>query len=145
MEFQKEALFKQLVSNSGMNLYLGAGFSTYAYNSDRESLPLGDDINKRLIDIFSLDKTRQFNLSKSWQKIKKDNKEALNRLVYARNVIRYCDRFGIDEYSNKYIISSISQIEEILQRNEYMYIKIKKELKGLLIQLKEKKNSVTIT
>lgn len=66
-------------------------------------------------------------------------------LVYARNVIRYCDRFGIDEYSNKYIISSISQIEEILQRNEYMYIKIKKELKGLLIQLKEKKNSVTIT
>lgn len=41
MEFEKEALFKQLVSNSGMNLYLGAGFSAYAYNSDKESLPLG--------------------------------------------------------------------------------------------------------
>lgn len=42
MEFEKEALFKQLVSNSGMNLYLGAGFSAYAYNSDKESLPLGN-------------------------------------------------------------------------------------------------------
>lgn len=56
MEFEKEALFKQLVSNSGMNLYLGAGFSAYAYNSDKESLPLGNIINERLIEMFSLDK-----------------------------------------------------------------------------------------
>lgn len=62
MEFEKEALFKQLVSNSGMNLYLGAGFSAYAYNSDKESLPLGNIINERLIEMFSLDKSRNFNL-----------------------------------------------------------------------------------
>ena len=66
MEFEKEALFKQLVSNSGMNLYLGAGFSAYAYNSDKESLPLGNIINERLIEMFSLDKSRNFNLSKSY-------------------------------------------------------------------------------
>ena len=60
-------------------------------------------------------------------------------LVYARNTMRYCERFGMDQYSNKYINSSISQIEEILGRDEYMYIKIKKELNSLLIQLKEKK------
>ena len=106
MEFQKEALFKQLVSNSGMNLYLGAGFSTYAYNSDRESLPLGDDINKRLIDIFSLDKTRQFNLSKSCQKIKKDNKDALNRLLK--------ETYSVKSYDERYAYLTSLPIKNII-------------------------------
>ena len=95
MEFEKEALFKQLVSNSGMNLYLGAGFSAYAYNSDKESLPLGNIINERLIEMFSLDKSRNFNLSKSCQKIKKDNKDALNRVLKEiyETIILYDERF----------------------------------------------------
>lgn len=109
MEFQKEALFKQLVSNSGMNLYLGAGFSTYAYNSDRESLPLGDDINKRLIDIFSLDKTRQFNLSKSCQKIKKDNKDALNRLLK--------ETYSVKSYDERYAYLTSLPIKNIITVN----------------------------
>lgn len=58
--------------------------------------------------------------------------------VYARNTVRYCERFGMDQYSKKYINSSISQIKEILNRDEYMYIKNKKELKRLLAQLQEK-------
>ena len=33
MRFEKEALFREMVSKTGMNLYLGAGFSVYAKNS----------------------------------------------------------------------------------------------------------------
>ncbi len=52
MKFEKEALFRQLTLNSGMNLYLGAGFSVYAYNVEGNSLPLGKSINEKLIDVF---------------------------------------------------------------------------------------------
>ena len=55
MRFDNEELFKELVKSYGINLYLGAGFSVYAYNDNDEKLPLGDEINKRLIKMFSLD------------------------------------------------------------------------------------------
>ena len=64
MRFDKETLFKELVTKYGLNLYLGAGFSTYAYNADGESLPLGNAINERLIKLFSLDESRNFNLTR---------------------------------------------------------------------------------
>ena len=44
MRFDNETLFISMVSKYGMNLYLGAGFSVYAYNEDGEALPLGDKI-----------------------------------------------------------------------------------------------------
>ena len=37
MRFDNEALFVSLVSNYGMNLYLGAGFSVYADNETGEN------------------------------------------------------------------------------------------------------------
>ena len=40
MRFDKEVLFKELVTKCGFNLYLGAGFSVYAINGAGESLPL---------------------------------------------------------------------------------------------------------
>lgn len=64
-----------------MNLYLGAGFSVYADNETGEKLPLGNEINKHLIDVFGLKTNREYTLSKSCQKIKKDNKDALERLL----------------------------------------------------------------
>ena len=48
MRFEKEALFREMVSKTGMNLYLGAGFSVYAYNGEDEVLPLGKQINEQL-------------------------------------------------------------------------------------------------
>ena len=56
MRFDNEKLFVSLVTKHGMNLYLGAGFSVYAYNDDDEPLPLGNEINRRLIDLFQLKK-----------------------------------------------------------------------------------------
>lgn len=81
MRFDKEELFRELVTKHGMNLYLGAGFSVYAYNEDGESLPLGESINEKLIDMFSLDKSRKMNLSKTCQKIKISNSDILERIL----------------------------------------------------------------
>ena len=46
MRFDNEELFKELARSYGINLYLGAGFSVYAYNDNDEKLPLGDEINR---------------------------------------------------------------------------------------------------
>lgn len=58
MRFDNETLFISMVSKYGMNLYLGAGFSVYAYHKDGEALPLGDKINQRLISTFGLNINR---------------------------------------------------------------------------------------
>lgn len=92
MRFDKEILFKELVTKYGLNLYLGAGFSIYAYNADGESLPLGNDINERLIKLFSLDESRNFNLSKTCQKIKKDNTDMLEKILKETYTIKSFDR-----------------------------------------------------
>lgn len=92
MRFDKEALFKELVTKYGLNLYLGAGFSTYAYNGAGESLPLGNDINDRLIKLFSLDENRNFNLSKTCQKIKKDNADMLEKVLKETYTVKSFDR-----------------------------------------------------
>ena len=92
MRFDKETLFKELVTKYGLNLYLGAGFSTYAYNADGESLPLGNAINERLIKLFSLDESRKFNLSKTCQKIKKDNADMLEKFLKETYTVKSFDR-----------------------------------------------------
>ena len=92
MRFDKETLFKELVTKYGLNLYLGAGFSTYAYNADGESLPLGNAINERLIKLFSLDESRNFSLSKTCQKIKKDNEDMLEKFLKETYTVKSFDR-----------------------------------------------------
>lgn len=82
MQFDNEKLFETLVTQYGLNLYLGAGFSVYAYNEQDETLPLGAEINSRIIEMFGLNKRKQgYTLSKSCQKVKKENKDALERLL----------------------------------------------------------------
>ena len=92
MRFDKETLFKELVRKHGMNLFLGAGFSVYAFNGDEESLPLGNDINETLINLFALDKNRNFNLSKTCQKIKKDNEGMLEKVLKEKYTVKSFDR-----------------------------------------------------
>ena len=92
MRFDKESLFKELVTKYGMNLYLGAGFSVYAYNEDEESLPLGNEINESLIDLFALDKSRKSNLSKTCQKIKRDNEAMLEKILKEKYTVKSFDR-----------------------------------------------------
>ena len=104
MRFEKEALFKEMVSKTGMNLYLGAGFSVYAYNGEDEVLPLGNQINQQLISLFSLDASRGFSLSKTCQKIKKENEDALARFLK--------EKYTVKTYDSRY-----SKIVELPIRN----------------------------
>lgn len=92
MRFDKEVLFRELVTKHGMNLYLGAGFSVYAYNEEGESLPLGNEINEKLTELFALDKNRKLNLSKTCQKIKKDNEAMLEKVLKEKYTVKCFDR-----------------------------------------------------
>ena len=109
MRFCKEALFKELVAKHGINLYLGDGFSVYARNDDGESLPLGNRINDKLIELFELDKTRGFNLSKTCQKIKKDSEDLLEKVLK--------DTYSVCDYDNIYLELTKMPIKNIVSTN----------------------------
>ena len=121
MRFDNEALFVSLVSNYGMNLYLGAGFSVYADNEAGEKLPLGNEINKHLIDVFGLKTNREYTLSKSCQKIKKDNKDALERLLKETYRVKSFDKMytGLCQLPIKNIITlNIDNLVERIYEDE---------------------------
>lgn len=121
MRFDNEALFVSLVSNYGMNLYLGAGFSVYADNEAGEKMPLGNEINKHLIDVFGLKTNREYTLSKSCQKIKKDNKDALERLLKETYRVKSFDKMytGLCRLPIKNIITlNIDNLVERIYEDE---------------------------
>lgn len=121
MRFDNGALFVSLVSNYGMNLYLGAGFSVYADNEAGEKLPLGNEINKHLIDVFGLKTNREYTLSKSCQKIKKDNKDALERLLKETYRVKSFDKMytGLCRLPIKNIITlNIDNLVERIYEDE---------------------------
>lgn len=90
--FDNEKLFINYVTQYGLNLYLGAGFSVYAYNENSETLPLGNAINKRIIDTFDLNRNRKYTLSKTCQKVKKENKDALERMLKETYKVKSFDK-----------------------------------------------------
>lgn len=109
MRFDNEMLFVSMVSKYGMNLYLGAGFSVYAYNEEGEALPLGNDINKRLINIFGLETNREYSLSKTCQKIKINNADALTRILK--------DTYRVKTFDNAYLNMNRLPIKNIMTLN----------------------------
>lgn len=94
MRFDNEALFNELVGRHGLNLFLGAGFSVYSYNQDEEKLPLGNEINQRLIKLFSLENRKNLNLSKTCQKIRINNEGMLEKILRETYTVKSYD----DEY-----------------------------------------------
>ena len=58
-------------------------------------------------------------------------------LTYARNAVRYYEKFGKDEEAQNYIESAIKQLEIILESKEYIYRVTQREMKSLLQNLKE--------
>lgn len=94
IRFDNEPLFKDFVSKYGLNLFLGAGFSTYAYNDQRESLPLGATIADRLCSVFGLDQRRYDTLGKVCRKIKLDQEDALSTFLR--------DTYKVKRYDSSY-------------------------------------------
>lgn len=65
----------------------------------------------------------------------KDIRVNYHALTYAKNAIRYYEKFGCDEYSEKYIDSAKEQLNLILESKEYIYGPMQRELRGLLREL----------
>lgn len=116
MRFDNEQLFISLVKKYGMNLFLGAGFSVYAYNDSDESLPLGNEINNRLIDLFQLNTARKYTLSQTCQKIKKENKDYLERILKETYTIKNFDKtyLKLNEWPIKNIVTL--NIDNLIER-----------------------------
>ena len=116
MRFDNEELFKELARSYGINLYLGAGFSVYAYNDNDEKLPLGDEINKRLIKMFSLDNSRNLNLSRTCQKIKINNSDILEKKLKEIYTVKTFDEdyFEITKLPIKNIVTI--NIDNLLEK-----------------------------
>lgn len=95
VRFDNEPLFMEFVSKYGLNLFLGAGFSTYAYNDNKEALPLGPAISERLCSTFNLDKNRYNTLGKVCRKIKLEQEDAMNAFLRdTYKVKRYDDAYS---------------------------------------------------
>lgn len=107
--FENEELFKSFSSQYGINLFIGAGFSTYAYNSDNESLPLGNLICQRLIQKFEIDNSVYSTLSKVCRKIKRTQNDALN--IYLREI------YKVREYDESYKLLPSLPIKNIISTN----------------------------
>ena len=109
MRFDNEALFKELVKSYGINLYLGAGFSVYAYNNNGEKLPLGNEINKILIELFSVKSKRKLNLSRTCQKIKINNSDILEKKLK--------EIYTVKDFDEDYFIITKLPIKNIITTN----------------------------
>ena len=48
--------------------------------------------------------------------------------VYAKNTIRYYEKFDRDKYLDSYVESSLDQLKDILSRDEYIPAKMRREL-----------------
>lgn len=86
-----------------------------------KNLPLGNEINKHLIDVFGLKTNREYTLSKSCQKIKKDNKDALERLLKETYRVKSFDKMytGLCRLPIKNIITlNIDNLVERIYEDE---------------------------
>lgn len=107
--FENEALFKTFVEKHGLNLFTGAGFSTYAYNEDGDLLPLGDAIRQKLCETFSINQTVYPTLGKVCQKIKRTQADAMNILLR--------DTYKVKRYDDIYNILPKLPIQNIITTN----------------------------
>lgn len=71
--------------------------------------------------------------------VTKDVKANYHVLIYGRNVVRYSERFGVDEFSKNYIKKAIKNIDEILESDEFIYKKLKDELYNIRYELIQKR------
>ncbi len=81
-DFENKNLFESMSTKYGFNLFLGAGFSTYAKNSENLTLPLGNEIGIKLSEYFNLDYSRyQCSLGNLCRKIKLTQKGELDLIL----------------------------------------------------------------
>jgi hypothetical protein len=60
--------------------------------------------------------------------INQDARINYHTFVYAKNTIRYYEKFDRDKYLDSYVESSLDQLKDILSRDEYIPAKMRREL-----------------
>jgi adenylate kinase len=78
----------------GLNLFVGAGFSTLARNSLGDALPVGDKLKNLLVEKFQLEKYRTLDLAGLYAVLAADRRDALRD--YLKSV------FTVDIYEPRY-------------------------------------------
>ena len=63
--------------------------------------------------------------------VTKDVRVNYHVLVYARNTVRYLERFGMDRYAEEYVENSLARIKAILTSGEFMYRRLREEFYSL--------------
>jgi len=94
MRFENKKTFEELISKSGLNLFIGAGFSILSYNKNDEKLMLGVELKKYLVEHFDLEKHSHLSLPKITNFLKRTRKSDLYYILQ--------NKYSVERYSNKY-------------------------------------------
>ncbi|WRS28976.1 SIR2 family protein (plasmid) [Oscillospiraceae bacterium MB08-C2-2] len=107
--FEYERIFIDMVEQNHLNLFLGAGFSTYAKNENGDFLPLGYKINETLKECFDIKSKRNLTLSQTCQKIKLNHNDTLCRILRTT--------YKVKEFDLKYLKINRLPIKNIISTN----------------------------
>ena len=128
MEIEKEKILQKHIFEKGVNLFLGAGFSSDAYNRDKEKLPLGENLKKILIDEFNLDQFESLSLSQLSGFIKKTQRGDFHRFLHRKYKVldfdktyNYLDLISIRNIFTLNIDDLVERIFEQADRNNILY------------------------
>jgi len=111
MKIQNENTLKACMQ-SGINLFLGSGFSVEAkgtYRGAPKPLPAGDGLRKELLERFNRDKNAKFNLAQLCQMISRTDKDALDAFLR--------ERFMVIDFDKAYLNIERANIKSIFTTN----------------------------
>lgn len=122
MKIANEDLFKKKLLENGINLFLGAGFSTEATNRFCDSLPLGAKLKELLIKEFSLNSFETLTLPQISQVLVKRNKNEFYEFLkntYTVNEFKEI-YFSLDniKIKNIFTLNIDNLIENIFETNK---------------------------
>jgi len=95
--------------SSGINLFVGAGFSTEAKNKDRLSLPAGSQLSDEIIDYFNLQEYTSLDLSQLSTILESTQKNEFFKFLK--------NRFSVYEYNPLYQSLLTANIKSIITTN----------------------------
>lgn len=116
MEFENEKSFKQLISQDGINLFLGAGFSVHAKNRHDDILPPAGQLQKILVEHFELKEYASQPFYRVNAHLKRNRKSEFQHLLRDLFTVRgYIDEYNI---INKLPIINIftTNIDDLIER-----------------------------
>lgn len=108
MNIENEHTLKSFF-HTGINLFVGSGFSVEAKDRKQKPLPAGNQLTEEIIDEFNLHKYKNLNLSQISSILEKTNKESFFKFLN--------NRFQVNEYDKLYKELLRINIESVITTN----------------------------